>query len=152
MDVAYIFRVRFPSQVGQTAVTVKRARRYILFFAIGLVLAGFLATRMLPARGVKGQLAAIRAARLPASAVELDDWYKAVPAKENRALLLLEATREFVSPPAEIDKKKGDEITPEYEKIVAAYLEKNKTALEKLHRAPELPGSRATNHCVTSRD
>jgi hypothetical protein len=121
-------------------VTVKRARWYILLFVVGLVFAGCVAIRLVPARGVKQQLLQIRATGLPTSAIELDAWYRAVPAKENRALLLLDASHDVRPAPQELEKMKGDE--PEYYGLMGEYIAQNKEALEKLRRAPQLPGSR----------
>ncbi len=133
--------------------TVKRAKFAILLFGLVIVAGAILGMHLLPARGVKRQMEAIRTAGLPASPGELDVWYKAVPAKENRALLLVGAAGQMVDAPAQLqklferhqlksDELKSDEAFPKHREEVAAYLEENKVVLEKVQQAEDLPGSR----------
>jgi hypothetical protein len=122
-------------------VTVKRVKFVILLFGLLLIVAAVIGAHLLPARGVKRQMEAIRAAGLPASPGELNPWYKTVPAKENRAVRLLDAARDMVEAPAHL-LKRSEEVFPKHHDAVAAYLEENKPALEQLHRAIELPVSR----------
>jgi len=120
-------------------VTIKRAKLLVLAFFVLLAAGAFVGMRLGPANGVQQRLAAIREAGLPASAAELDAWYKAVPEERNRALLLAEAAAELAPVP---DLKAGEAVTPEILAKVAASLEANREVLRKVHRAAQLPDSR----------
>ncbi len=122
--------------------TTKFPRRYLLGFFVILILVGFIGLRFWPGRGVDRQLQTIRAEGLPASASELDRWYKAVPLAENRALLVMDTARSLVVAPSTLARQRGEPTTPEMLSAIREHLEKNREVLAKLHRVRELPFSR----------
>lgn len=118
-------------------------------FLLALLVGALAVFRFAPVRGTRRQLEAIRAAGLPVSSAELDVWYKAVPAKENQALVIIEAAKLRVDPPKGADPTasrfgflNGDKISPELQASVKAYLATNQPALQMLHQAAQLTESR----------
>src|SRR5688572_5834331 len=69
----------------------KRRRRWVPLAAVALVLSGFFGVHLAAKMAVRRELNAIRARGLPTTCLELDTWYKHVPASENAALIFLNA-------------------------------------------------------------
>jgi hypothetical protein len=83
------------------------------------------------------------------SPLELDTWYKRVPASENAALSLEGTFQTYVSPgksnPDEMPGKElilGQPLPDELARAVVAHLEANKGTLKEIHAAAQLPFSR----------
>jgi hypothetical protein len=117
--------------------------------ALAVLLPGlFVALRFSAERNFQKRLAAIRAAGRPASAAELDAWYKTVPASSNRALMVLEAMRNYVEPVKSKHRKLVDspnadlDLSPGALDALASYLATNQPAIALLHQAASLPDSR----------
>lgn len=89
-----------------------------------------------------------RKAGLPLNAYELDQWYKRVPPERNAALRILEARDNLVTASAQADPgtisapEPGKPASPELLAALEDYLGKNRTTLDLLHQAAELPESR----------
>ncbi|HTG44801.1 MAG TPA: hypothetical protein VK633_09745, partial [Verrucomicrobiae bacterium] len=128
----------------------KRAKRLILLFAALLIVAAMVAFRVIPSMGAQKRLRSIRAEGVPVSPLELDAWYKLVPATENRALLILEAAKELVEPANGKDPNSGklgsmnagEEMSPALLEAISTHVAKNEAALKLLHSAAQLPESR----------
>ncbi len=122
--------------------TMRRAKWYAVGFLAVFIMGAGLGFRLLPARGVNRRLALLRAARLPVSAVDLDVWYQDVPNDENRALLLVDASKDLVPSPKALERKRTESIKAEMLPAIREYLDKNQDVVAKLRRASDLPSSR----------
>ena len=97
---------------------------------------------------VEAELAAIKKRGFPTSPVELEAWYKKVPAESNAALVLQEAYALHVEPgadnPQEIGKelKVGEPLSEELRTAAENYLKDNAEALEQIHLAAQLKEGR----------
>src|SRR5687768_7775318 len=93
---------------------------------------------------VEAELAAIRQRGFPVSPVELDAWYRKVPAESNAALAFQEAYSLHVEPgpdnPQEIGKelKVGEALSDELRAATENYLKDNAETLEQIHLAAQL--------------
>lgn len=99
---------------------------------------------------VNGRLRALQLAGLPTSGAELNQWYAAVPDRENAALVMTQGfalmrtfpdqrsneVSRFKSPP------RGQALTSEQKTLLADYAELNAAALAKAQEAITLPKSR----------
>ncbi|MGA2686236.1 MAG: hypothetical protein ABSF51_14425 [Verrucomicrobiota bacterium] len=119
-------------------------------FLLALLLVCFIVWRVNLARDVNAKLAAIRAAGLPTSGVELNAYYSAVPDNENAALVMTQAfalIRSYSdSRSNEVDQfqfpERGQPVTPEESKLLYSYVEMNSDALARIREAIKLPESR----------
>src|SRR5688572_8341244 len=93
---------------------------------------------------VEAELAAIRQRGFPVSPVELDAWYKKVPAESNAALAFQEAYSLHVEPgpdnPQEIGKelKVGEPLSDELRIAAENYLKDNAEVLKQIRAAAQL--------------
>src|SRR5688572_8167091 len=93
---------------------------------------------------VEAELAAIRQRGFPVSPVELDAWYKKVPAESNAALAFQEAYSLHVEPgpdnPQEIGKelKVGEALSDELRAAAENYLNDNAEVLKQIRAAAQL--------------
>jgi len=106
--------------------------------------------RMRLSHTVESQLTALRAAGLPTSGAELNNWYATVPDSENAALVMTQAfalmrtfpdqrsneVSRFKPPP------RGQRLTSEQVKLISNYVTLNADALETARAAVKLPKSR----------
>jgi hypothetical protein len=77
---------------------------WLILFAVVTILAlGVVGSKLASSRGLNRQLEAVRARGLPTTPVELDAWYKQVPASENIAVSVLEARAKHVLPAEDRD-------------------------------------------------
>ena len=131
----------------------KRVRRVSWGIAISLALLPiliFLIWRIVLARQVSAELNAIREAGLPSSGKDLNDWYAAVPAEKNSALVMTQAfdlMRNFPDDRSNTLQKikfprSGEKLTAEEQKIFSEYLRMNREALAKVGDAIQLPETR----------
>jgi hypothetical protein len=128
----------------------KRPSRLVPLALALLVILGFTGYRMAARSGVKREVEAIRARGLPTTLLELDQWYRPVPASENAALAFLDAYALYVAPastnnPSENKKLKmelGEPLPPQLAEQVKTLLSKNRETIEQLHKAAELTQSR----------
>src|SRR5688572_27883400 len=97
---------------------------------------------------VETELAAIRKRGLPSAPVELDAWYRKIPAESNAALVLQEAYSLHVEPgsdnPQELGKelKVGEPLSDELRAAAEDYLKDNAETLEKVRAAAQLREAR----------
>ena len=97
---------------------------------------------------VEAELVAIKKRSLPSSPVELDTWYKRVPAENNAALIYQRAYSLHVEPgrdnPQEIGKelKVGDPLPEELRTAAENYLKDNAETLDQIHAAALLKEGR----------
>jgi hypothetical protein len=97
---------------------------------------------------VEAELAAIKKRGFPVTPVELDSWYKRVPAESNAALVLQDAYSLHVEPgpddPHEIGKelKVGEPLSENLRTAAANYLKDNAEVLEKSGEAAQLKEAR----------
>jgi hypothetical protein len=129
--------------------TRTRRRRLVQLAVVALVVLGFVGFRIASGSAVKRHLAEMRRQGLPTTALELDAWYKRLPASSNAALVILEAVSEHVAPPKAKDPDEwkgrivpGQPLPPDLSEMIAAYVGKNAMTLERLDEATELAGSR----------
>jgi hypothetical protein len=127
----------------------RRPQRWLPLTIFLCLVAGVVLYAIVGHYGIKQDLAAIRKRGMPVSALELDTWYKRVPASDNAALVILEATRERMLPTKGKDPEEskerigpGEPLPPRLAEIVAGYVKRNAVALEKIEEAAEMPGSR----------
>ena len=73
------------------AQTTRKWRLWMLLAALLLLIGGLTAFHFSQRSATDEQLEAIRAAGLPTSESELNDWYTPVPVEENAALVVWEA-------------------------------------------------------------
>jgi hypothetical protein len=136
--------------------TMTRTSKFILrllcSFAvcIVIVIAAFVVWRVNLTRDVNARLAAIRAASLPTSGAELNNYYPAVPDNENAALVMTQAfalmrnypdsrsneIANFKIPP------RGQPLTEEQKQLLTGYVEMNAAVLAKASEAVKLSKSR----------
>jgi hypothetical protein len=129
----------------------------LLIFAACFVLLGiaaFLIWRVRLANDVKRQIAAIRAAGLPASGEEADAYYTAVPDNQNAAVKMAEVfglmtnypdgRSNAVAPIRFSDRRNSP--TPEQLELLASYCAMNSNALARAGDAVKLPHSRYPIH------
>jgi hypothetical protein len=120
-------------------------------FLLALLLVCFIVWRVNLARDVNAKLAAIRAAGLPTSGAELNDYYPVVPDNENAALVMTQAfallrnfpnsrsnneVADFKIPP------RGQSLTVEQKQLLSSHVAMNEAALTKASEALKLPRSR----------
>jgi hypothetical protein len=129
------------------------------FLRSGLLLLCLLAPlvvwRLLLGYDVNLRLAAIRAAGLPTNGRELDNWYAAVPDRENAALVLTQAfalRRNYADNRSNAVwnfklPKRGETLTPKQNELLAGYVEMNSEALAKANEALKLPACRYPIDC-----
>ena len=111
---------------------------------------GVVGFRMAAASGLEREMAALRARGLPTNPEEADRWYAAVPAEENAALKILEAYDKHVEPKAGNDPSvfswrevhPGEPLRDDIAGAAEEYVKRNSEALELLHAAAKLKGSR----------
>src|SRR5687768_2993851 len=141
-------RVLFSRCVGLFVETMsnkswKRPSRLVPLALVLLAIFAFTAYRFAARSGVKREIEAIRARGLPTTLLELDKWYRAVPASENAALAFLDAYALYVAPgstnnPSENNKVKmvlGQPLPPQLAEQVKLLLSKNHETIEELHKA-----------------
>ncbi len=115
-----------------------------------LLLIWFAVWRVLLHREVEQRLARIRAAGLPTSGAEINEWYPAVPAKENAALVLTQAFALWRTYPDgrsnEIARFKppprGQLLSPEQRTLLGGYVQLNAQALARAREGSALPKCR----------
>jgi hypothetical protein len=124
------------------------ARRFgwILVMLIGLAVTAIILVRFLPGSGSEVHLKALREAGLPTNLEELNRWLPQVAPSNNAALLVMAAAEKRVAPSAALDDllpwiSPGGDLAEEKEDF-ETYIEKNKEALELVHRAAALPAAR----------
>lgn len=127
----------------------KHPRRWVAFLVLAFVLISFIAFRIASTSGVKKHIAAKRAQGLPMSPLELDAWYKPVPASGNAALAFETAFQTYVSPgkinPDEMRDQEvvlGEPLPRELAEAVATHLKANRAAIDEIHAAAQLSASR----------
>jgi hypothetical protein len=128
----------------------KRPSRLVPLALVLLVILAFTAYRIAARSGVKREIEAIRARGLPTTLLELDKWYRVVPASENAAIAFMDAYALYVAPvstnnPSENNKVKmvlGQPLPPQLAEQVQMLLSKNRETIEELHKAAELKQSR----------
>ena len=124
--------------------------RWLPLLILAFLVASFIAFRLASNSGVKREIAAIRAQGLPMSPLELDTWYKRVPASDNAALAFEAAFQTYVSPgkanPDEMPGQKmvlGQPLPDELAQAVAAHLAANRDTIDEIHAAAQLPARRS---------
>jgi hypothetical protein len=127
----------------------RRPSRWVPLAVLGLLVAGLFVLRIVSTLASKASVNEVRSRGLPVNALELDIWYKRVPASENAALLFLEASREHNFPAKGMDPdesketfKPGEPLPPKLADAVAIYVGKNALLLRKIDEAAELTASR----------
>ncbi len=134
-----------------------RLRRRLLtalFILLGLgllLVVAVIVWRTSLASKIDARLKAIRADGFPASAAELDQWYTTVPEKENAALIYLQAT-DVMAPRDSTEEAdfngqlrrlpRSAPLPPELKSRLAEKVAAQRAALELLHQAAALAGSR----------
>lgn len=122
----------------------------VLGIAGAVLIVAFLGFCYSSTRGVQQNLAAIRAAGLPASPAELDAWYRPVPVRSNQALVIMEAAKFRVDRlrNADPDSKRlgslevSSPLLPEIANAIETLLATNRPALELIHEAAQMTESR----------
>ena len=124
-------------------------RRLVLLVIVAVLVLSFVGFRIASSSGVKRHVADIRKRGLPTTAVELDTWYKRMPASSNAALIILEAVNEHVAPAKGKDPDEwkgriepGEPLPDDLAEMIAVYVRKNGLALERIDEAAELTASR----------
>jgi hypothetical protein len=128
----------------------KRPGLIITAALLGLVVLGLVGLKVSSSSGMKQELEAIQNRGLPTSAIELDAWYKQVPAEENAALLILKASEHFVQAAegndpryfSRRDMPLGDPLLPEILAAAEDFVGKNAETLKVLREVPGLSRSR----------
>jgi len=132
--------------IHRTRVAVISLVALLMFGLVG----GVVTWRIRLSQAVDGQLAALRAAGLPTSGAELNQWYPSVPDSENAARVLTQAfalmrtfpdlrsneVARFKPPP------RGQPLNPDQVQLLSDYVNLNAAALETAARAVKLPKSR----------
>lgn len=122
--------------------------RWIIVGFIGIVIFSAFLLRVVPDSETNRRLEEIRAAGLPTNLHELSLWQPQVPDSSNAALLVIQAANQRVEPTAALDNyfpvpsPRGD--LGGAKMLLQTHIEKNKGALELLHKAVALPSSRYT--------
>src|SRR5688572_13094156 len=133
--------------------TKRKWRNPVVVVPLGLVVLGVIGVvgfRMAAARGLEREMEALRARGLPTNPEEVDRWYAAVPREENAALKILEAYDKHVEPrmgndPGAFswrDVQLGEALREDIAAAAGEYVVRNAEALELLHAAGRLKGSR----------
>jgi hypothetical protein len=122
--------------------------RWIVILTLALGLLAIALVRMVLDHQVKTRLAELKKEKLPVSSGDLNGWLPPVVARENAALLVLQAGAAMARYKAGAHEPKWPEkaesapLIPENRKIFEETLAKNKEALELVHEAVQLPQSR----------
>jgi hypothetical protein len=124
--------------------------RVICFWLSVLLVIGFVIWRLNLAHEINTELAAIRAAGLPTSGQEANDYYPAVPDDQNAAITMREAFRWMTNYPDgrsnDVDRiylpgrKAG--LTAEQTELISGFCEMNTNALRQVQEAIKLPRCR----------
>ena len=128
----------------------RNSKRLVPVALVLLVVVTFTAYRIVSRSGVKREVEALRARGLPTTLLELDKWYRVVPASENAAIAFMDAYALYVAPastnnPSENNKMKrvlGEPLPQQLAEQVKMLLSKNRETIEELHKAAELTQSR----------
>jgi hypothetical protein len=129
----------------------RRPMWLILFALVALFAAGLVGSKLASSRGLNRQLEAVRAEGLPTTPVELDAWYKQVPASENIALAILDAHLKHVRPAEDRDPmmmyswrdiRRSERLPPLFAAAAADYVGKNPETIELLQAAASRKRSR----------
>ena len=128
----------------------KRPSRWVPLVPVLLVIFAFTAYRIAARSGVKREVDAIRTRGLPTTLLELDKWYRPVPATENAAIAFMDAYALYVAPAStnnqsennKVKMELGQPLPPQLAEQVKMLLNKNRETIEELHKAAELTRSR----------
>ena len=127
----------------------RHPRRWLPLLILAFILVSFIAYRLISDAGVKKVIQQKRAQGIPMSPLELDIWYKRVPASENAGLAFESAFQTYVAPgkpdPNEMSPHEmvlGEPLPHELAQAVATHLAANRATIEEIHAAAQLSASR----------
>jgi hypothetical protein len=122
--------------------------RWIVVLGLALCLLAIAVVRMALDHQVKTRLAELKKEKLPVSSGDLNGWLPPVVARENAALLVVQAGAAMARykqggrQPKWPEKAESLVLSPEKRKLFEESVAKNTEALQLVHEAVQLPGSR----------